>query len=124
MKRMNKIVGNPRRALDDFRRIFKDSELKALVFFAAIIVAGGTVFYTLAEGWSIVESFYFCVTVLTTVGFGDLHPTHTVSRLFTAGYMILGIGFVLGFISVAARQTITRVSHPHHPYHHRSSKKK
>ena len=64
----------------------------------------------LLEGWDVIEAFYFSVTVLTTVGFGDLHPTSDASRLFTAMYMLLGIGFVLGFISIAARQAASRVT--------------
>lgn len=107
---MGKIVGSPKRALDDIRSVFGDSELKGLLLFAVIILVGGTAFYMAIEGWDVIEAFYFCVTVLTTVGFGDLHPTSDVSRLFTAVYMLLGIGFVLGFISVAARQAAARVA--------------
>lgn len=106
---MGNIVGSPKRALDDIRAIFGDPELKGLLLFAVIVLVGGTAFYMVIEGWDVVEAFYFCVTVLTTVGFGDLHPTSDVSRLFTAVYMLLGIGFVLGFISVAARQAASHV---------------
>lgn len=107
---MNKFVGSPRRVLADIRKNFRDSELRGLLFFAVIILVGGTIFYMAVEGWDTIEAFYFCVTVLTTVGFGDLHPTSDASRLFTSVYMLLGIGFVLGFINVAARQTAARIA--------------
>ena len=42
-----------------------------------------------------IQSFYFSVVTLTTVGYGDLHPTTEVSRLFTALFVLLGVAIVL-----------------------------
>ncbi|MFH1820900.1 MAG: potassium channel family protein [Methanobacteriota archaeon] len=61
-------------------------------FFSLIgLIALGTVAYHYLEGWSWISSFYFSITTLTTVGFGDLHPTTEISRLFTAIYVLLGV---------------------------------
>ena len=48
-----------------------------------VILATGTTFYTLVEGWTVIEALYFTVITLTTIGYGDLHPTTEFSRLFT-----------------------------------------
>lgn len=56
------------------------------------------------EDWDIIEALYFCVTTLTTVGYGDLHPTSDISRAFTVLYSLIGIGFVLSLLTVVARQ--------------------
>lgn len=44
----------------------------------SILVIGwlllGTFVFKSAEGWTFVESFYFCMVTLTTIGFGDYVP--------------------------------------------------
>jgi voltage-gated potassium channel len=107
---MPNLTSDTRRVVTDFRHIFHDPELKGLVFFAAIILTVGSVFYMIVEDWDIIQSFYFSVTTLTTVGFGDLHPTNDVSRLFTTAYTLLGIGFILGVVNVVARQASRSVA--------------
>lgn len=55
----------------------------------------GVLYFNYAEGWSYVDSFYFCVSTLTTIGFGDLVPTTDVSKIFTSFYALFGIGVML-----------------------------
>ncbi|OGD30541.1 MAG: hypothetical protein A2Y56_04510 [Candidatus Aminicenantes bacterium RBG_13_63_10] len=38
---------------------------------------------------------FFSIVTIATVGYGDIHPVHWVSRLFTAAEIIFGLGFVL-----------------------------
>lgn len=52
-----------------------------------LVIIGMVVMHHL-EGWSRVSSFHFSVTTLATLGFGDLHPTHELSRLFLAFYVM------------------------------------
>ena len=47
------------------------------------------------EHWNWIESFYFTVTTLTTVAYGDLHPTTDGSRLFAAIFVLLSVGVAL-----------------------------
>jgi voltage-gated potassium channel len=72
------------------------------VFFTLLT---GTIFYSLEEGWSIVDALYFSVTTLTTVGLGDLSPTTTLGKLFTIIYIFAGLSLVLGFIDTVAKET-------------------
>src|SRR5215217_1193879 len=65
----------------------------------------GTIFYSLEEGWSIVDAFYVSVTTLTTVGLGDFAPTTTLGKLFTVIYIFAGLSLVLGFIDTVAKET-------------------
>lgn len=55
----------------------------------------GTFSYHYLEGWDWNESFYFTVCTLTTIGYGDLHPTTDASRLFTAIFALAGVGVAL-----------------------------
>jgi len=80
-----------------------------LIALAASTVATGTIFYHVVEGWSWVDSFYFSVITLATVGYGDLHPTTDLSKLFTAAYIVMGLGIIASAINIIAKGRIQRV---------------
>jgi len=63
------------------------------------IVGIGTVHFHYAEKWSWTDSFYFTGMTLTTVGYGDLHPTKDSTKIFTVFYTILAIGAFLYAVS-------------------------
>ena len=67
------------------------------------LVLAGTVVYKLLEDWSWVDSLYFSVVAVTTVGFGDLAPSTDTSKLFTVVYIVSGITIVATFLN--ARMT-------------------
>lgn len=104
MRTTKQLASGIKQGIVDFQRAFRDWELRGLLFFTSIILVAGTVFYMVVEGWDFVEALYFCVATLTTVGYGDLHPTNDLSRLFTVVYVLVGVGFILGFVNVVARQ--------------------
>ena len=66
---------------------------------ALSLLVVGTVVYHFLERWSWVDSFYFCTVAVTTVGFGDLHPTSDESKLFTVFYIVTGISIVGAFLN-------------------------
>lgn len=98
------IFGSPKQVARDVRESIQASELKALIVFAVLLIVIGTLFYMWMEGWDVIEAFYFCVATLTTVGYGDLHPTSDPSRLFTAFFALTGVGFILTFVMVLAQR--------------------
>jgi voltage-gated potassium channel len=86
----------------------RDPQFRSLVFLVLITLLGGTIFYSLEEGWSVVDAFYFSVTTLTTVGLGDLTPKTTIGKLFTVVYIFAGLSIILGFIDTVAKETLRR----------------
>lgn len=86
-------------------RGFRDPEFKALFLFVIIILFSGTIFYHSIEGWRWLDSLYFSVTTLTTVGFGDLAPQTDMGKIFTIIYLFVGIGIILGFINAVAHHS-------------------
>ena len=46
------------------------------------------------EGFSRRDAFYYCCTVLTTVGYGDLVPATNAGKAFTMAYILLGLTLV------------------------------
>jgi hypothetical protein len=87
---------------------FKASVFSA-VFAIAILIGFGTWAFRLLEDWSWAESFYFSVATLTTVGYGDIHPTTGESRVFTAIYILVGVGIVIAALtSIGSRYLATQ----------------
>ena len=85
----------------------EDNEFKALVISFIFILISGTAFYTLVEKWSIIDSMYFCVMTISTIGFGDFAPTTTLSKLFTIVMALSGIGVFVAIVTKLA-QALTR----------------
>ena len=79
-------------------RGLKDPEFRGLFALTGVLMLSGTLFYRGVEGWSALDSLYFSVTTLTTVGYGDLAPTTPASKVFTIVYLLLGVGVLVGFV--------------------------
>ena len=84
------------------RQALKEPETRGLVYAALLILVAGTVFYRIVEGWSWVDSLYFAVVTLTTVGYGDFTPQTTAGKLFTVVYILVGLGILASFIGLIA----------------------
>ena len=79
-------------------------EIRNLAVIVSSFVFVGTVFYRMVEDWSWVDSFYFSVMTLTTVGYGDLAPTTDGGKIFTTIFVFGGLGIVLTFLQTIARE--------------------
>ncbi|MFV0315841.1 MAG: potassium channel family protein [Microthrixaceae bacterium] len=67
---------------------------RTLSAMALFLVVTATLVYRILEGWTWIDSIYFSVIAITTVGFGDLTPTTNGTKLFTVAYVIVGVGLV------------------------------
>lgn len=76
----------------------KDEEYRDLLITTCIVIGFGSTVYHYLEGWSWVDSIYFSVVTLTTVGYGDFSPQTDGGKFFTIFYIIIGIGIILSFI--------------------------
>ncbi len=77
----------------------EDKEYRDLLFTTVIIILAGSVIYSYLENWSWIDSLYFSVITLTTVGYGDLSPQTDIGKLFTVFYIMIGVGIILSFIN-------------------------
>lgn len=80
-----------------------------MAFFTLIgLIIGGTLVYHSLENWTWIQCFYFSTTTLTTVGYGDIHPTNDTSRLFTSFYVLMGVGLALLSLSIIGNDFLDR----------------
>ena len=89
-----------------FREVWVEPAGRVLIVGALAIVATGTVFYTVVEGWRVLDSLYFTVITLTTIGYGDFSPTTDISKIFTMFFVIAGVSFILGLLNFVIGRTV------------------
>jgi len=76
--------------------LFAIGALVSYLVFGVIVYAG------LLEEWTVVDALYFCIVTVTTVGYGDICPSSTASKMFTCFMAFFGvtlIGIALGVIA-------------------------
>lgn len=99
----------------------QNAELIVMFSLLGTMIVIGTLTYPHLEGWTTVESFYFSVSTITTVGYGDMYPTNDTSRLFTTVYMLIGVSLglvILSFIgSIFLATAQARINHPDQKSH-------
>jgi voltage-gated potassium channel len=83
----------------------RDTQFVSLGLLTVIAIVSGTAFYSLVEGLRFVDALYFSVVTLTTVGYGDFAPETDAGKLFTAVYVLIGIGILLTFVTTLAGKT-------------------
>jgi voltage-gated potassium channel len=93
---------------DGSRPAWRDPELRVATTLLVLTLAIGSVFYTLVEGWSLLDSFYFCIVTLATIGYGDFAPKTAAGKLFTIAYIIVGIGLLAIFAKRIAERLVDR----------------
>ncbi len=68
-----------------------------IIFFAVIVL--GTIGMMTIEKKSLIDSFYFVIVTMATVGYGDIHPVTNFGKIFTLFIIVTGVGTFLGVIA-------------------------
>lgn len=76
-------------------RLLADESFRAAFAMLVVLMAVGTAFYMIVEGWGLIDSLYFAVIAASTVGFGDYVPSTDLGKLFTIVYVLAGVGLLV-----------------------------
>lgn len=88
------------------RVALRDAEFRILALTVLALLVVGTLFYRNVEGWRWLDSIYFCVVTLATVGYGDLSPQTDAGKIFTMLYIVLGVGLVVAVVTKLAQSIV------------------
>ena len=112
-----------RRMLTAIKYAVKEENFVVVAGASIVLILVGTVAYSLGEGWSVVDGFYFAVCTLTTSSIADpkLTLTHDALKIFTAIYVLTGIGILVelareigvGYVKEREERHATRHARPH-----------
>lgn len=76
------------------------------------VITLGTVFFHLVEGWSWLDSYFFTVITISTVGYGSLVPVTPLGMIGTTVFIFVGLGvFVVAIQQFALYHMRKREEH-------------
>jgi voltage-gated potassium channel len=88
---------------------FNKNVYRYLLALTVFTIALGTIVYHIVEKFSWVDSYYFSVITLATVGYGDLTPHTNFGKIFTTFYIFIGVGIITTFISYTLRRRANKI---------------
>lgn len=94
--------------IQTLRSLLRDEAFRAAFAILVAMLVTGTIFYTLVEGWSILDSLYFSVIAASTVGFGDFAPQTAPGKVFTIVYVLVSVGLLVLILSRIASGMVDR----------------
>ncbi len=75
------------------------TRLKILLLVFVSLMVVGTLGFMVIERKSIIDSAYFVIVTMATVGYGDVHPVTEWGKVFTIILVVMGVGTFLGVIA-------------------------
>ena len=92
----------------DYIATILQPEFRPIFGSVVVVLTVGTLVFNRLEGWSLLDSLYFSVVTLATIGYGDLTPTTTTAKLFSIIYIFIGVGILGVFISAVSHASMQR----------------
>ena len=87
--------------VNPIEKVFK-SKLNIAIFLLSILILSGIVGFKIISGFSWIDSIYMTIITITTVGFGEVQPLDSQSKLFTVGIILTSavtVGYALKVIT-------------------------
>lgn len=87
---------------------------RRILLVVLLLIIGGAIFYRHVEGLSWLDSIYFCVITLTTVGYGDITPHTDAGKIFTIFYILFGVAIIASSLSYLLKSSVMKRVTGHH----------
>jgi voltage-gated potassium channel len=72
----------------------------------SVVLFVGIIGLMIIEGFSSLDSFYFIIETISTVGYGDIHPVTPAGKMLVVGIIIAGVGCFVGVVANAIEYMI------------------
>ncbi len=100
---MTRPFANIRRLFRGLRIAWREPEVKGVLLLALSLIGLATIVFWIVEGWTLLDSAYFSVVTIATIGYGDLTPKTALGKIFTIGYIFAGIGIFVAAVTAIAQ---------------------
>jgi len=90
----------------------------AIIIFL-IFLLGGILAYSSIEGWKYIDSAYFTVATVTTIGYGDIVPQTDLGKIFTMFFSFFGIGMAFYFFTLFGKYIYKKTFQEELKEHHK-----
>ena len=101
--RQTEILSKRRLGVFIFLDVLLDRRTRPVLIYVAIVIAIGAAIFHWVEGWSWLDSVYFVVVTLTTIGYGDFSPATPLGKAITIFYGVNGVIFLLMLFDTVRR---------------------
>jgi len=85
-----------------FVDVWRDIEFRILFVFILLLLLSGTIFYSEIEGYSLVDSLFFSVMIMSTIGYANITLITSGAKIFTVVYAFVSIGVFIALGSKVA----------------------
>ncbi|MBL7129339.1 MAG: two pore domain potassium channel family protein [Ignavibacteria bacterium] len=85
-----------------FIDVWKDIEFRILFVLILLLLLTGTIFYSEFEDHSIVDSLFFSVMIMSTIGYENITLMTTGAKIFTIVFAFISIGVFIALGSKVA----------------------
>ena len=99
MKRLLFILKN---LFMSFIDVWKDIEFRILFALILLLLFTGTIFYSEVEGHTIIDSLFFSVMIMSTIGNENITLTTSGAKIFTIVFAFISIGVFIALGSKVA----------------------
>lgn len=86
----------------------KSISLRFRIYLAILVMVLflGTIGLMVIENFSLLDSFYFIIVTIATVGYGDIHPLSPAGKILVVGIILAGVGCFVGVVANAIEYMI------------------
>lgn len=93
------------------KAIIREPEIRSVGILLLLLLTASTLFFVQVEGWSWLDSLYFSVMTVSTIGYGA-GPEAAISKIFTMLLAFLGVGlFGLFVVRLSKVRSKPKVRH-------------